>query len=79
MNRSTSRRLASLALIALACAPLGACVTPFSEHAKDIGEAVSDQAREAHRKYDRYFWNLDWDDPNHVWHDESYASGPGHH
>ena len=79
MNRTPSRRLASLALLALVCAPLGACVTPFSDHAKDVHEAWADDMREMHRKYDRYVLGLDWDDPNHDWHDESYATGPGHH
>ena len=79
MNRTSSRRLASLALLALICAPLGACVTPFSTHAEDVMEAWSNKAHEAHRKYDRYILGFDWDDPYHEWHDDSYATGPSHH
>ena len=79
MNRSTSRRCAALALLALLCTPLTGCVTPFSEHAEDVKDAWADKARDAHRKWDRYVLGLDWDDPNHDWHDESYATGPMHH
>jgi hypothetical protein len=79
MNRPSSRRSATLALLALLCAPLGGCVTPFSDHAKDVTDAWGDKARNAHRKWDRYVLGLDWDDPNHEWHDESYATGPMHH
>ena len=79
MTRSSSRRFASFALAALMAASLGGCVSPFSEHAEDVKDAFSAQARNAHRKYDRYFLNLDWDDPYHQWHDESYATGSIHH
>ena len=78
MNRPASRRLASLALAALLAATLGGCVSPFSDHASDVHDAFAKKARDAHRKWDRYVLGLDWDDPNHDWHDESYATGPMH-
>jgi len=78
MNRPSFRRSAILALLALLCAPLGGCTTPFSEHAEDVTDAWAVKARNAHRKWDRYVMGLDWDDPNHEWHDESYATGPMH-
>lgn len=78
MNRHPSRRLASVALVAILAACLGACVSPFSTHADDVHDAWGRKARDAHRKWDRYVLGLDWDDPYHEWHDESYASGPMH-
>ncbi|MBM3985339.1 MAG: hypothetical protein FJ296_06590 [Planctomycetes bacterium] len=78
MNRPASRRLSSLALAALLAAMLGGCVSPFSDHASDVHDAWAEKAHNAHRKWDRYVLGLDWDDPNHEWHDESYATGPMH-
>jgi hypothetical protein len=78
MNRPASRRLAPLALAALLAAMLGGCVSPFSDHASDVHEAWAKKANDAHRKWDRYVLGLDWDDPDHEWHDESYATGPMH-
>ncbi len=78
MNRTPSRRLAPLALALLLAAALGACASPFSDHADDVHEAWAKKANDAHRKWDRYVLGLDWDDPNHEWHDESYATGPMH-
>lgn len=73
------RRIRKAWLVALAVViTLPGCLSPFSDHAKDHHDAFARDAREAHRKYDRYFLNLDWDDPYHDWHDESFASGPGH-
>ena len=74
--RAALRRTVGIALVALAMSTLGGCVSPFSEHAKDHQEAFSRQAREVHRKWDRYFLGLDWNDPYHDWHDPSYATGP---
>ena len=74
-----TRRPALLALAAFAALTLAACASPFSEHADDVYEAWGRQARSAHRKWDRYVLGLDWDDPYHVWHDESYATGPTTH
>ena len=79
MTRSSIRRFASLALVALAVSPLAGCASPFSEHAKDVEEAWGRKWDSAHRKYDRYILGLDWDDPTHQWHDESYATGTMHH
>ena len=76
MTRSKSRRFATLALVVLMGSALGACTSPFSEHSEDIKEAWASKARDAHRKWDRYVMGLDWDDPYHTWHDESYATGP---
>ena len=78
MTRPSTRRIATLALLALLVSPLGGCVTPFSDHAEDVTDAWAEKARNAHRKWDRYVLGLDWDDPNHEWHDESYATGPMH-
>ena len=58
---------------------LTGCASPFGDHADDVKDAWSAKARDAHRKYDRYILGLDWDDPNHDWHDDSYASQPMHH
>ena len=72
----TGRRLS---LIALAfAASLTACVSPFSDHAQDVRSKWERDAEEMHRKWDRYFMNLDWDDPWHDWEDESFARGPMH-
>lgn len=78
MKRDALRRLVGLFLLALCFAPLTACVSPFSEHSKDHQAVFQRDWNEAHRKYDRYFLNLDWDDPYHDWVDESYATGPMH-
>jgi hypothetical protein len=79
MTRSKLRPLSRLAVLAIVSATLGGCLSPFSDHAQDVHEAWARQARNAHRKWDRYVLGLDWDDPYHEWHDESYASGPSHH
>ena len=79
MPRDVVRKLSSLLLALAVFATLGGCISPFSAHAEDHWDEISDDAREAHRKWDRYFLGLDWDDPYHDWHDESYASGPMHH
>ena len=73
----TRRRLSALLLIMLLTS-LSACVSPFHDHAEDVKEVFSKDARSAHRKWDRYFLNFDWDDPYHEWHDPSFASGPMH-
>jgi len=69
-------RLSRLACCSLAALALAGCVSPFSAHAEDVKAAWARKARDAHRKYDKYILGLDWDDPYHQWHDESYASGP---
>ena len=74
MNR---RRLSALLIVALLTS-LSACISPFHDHADDHMDVFSRDAREAHRKWDRYFLNLDWDDPYHDWPDESFATGPMH-
>jgi len=48
----------------------------FSDHSEDIYSEWNKGAERAHRRFDRYFHNLDWDDPSVEWHDESYARGP---
>ena len=81
MTRTENRpvtRLAAFALCAVAAFTLAGCASPFSTHAEDVQEAWARKANEAHRKYDRYILGLDWDDPYHDWHDESYATGPMH-
>ncbi len=65
-----------VALVIALCVALGACVSPFSTHAEDHWDKFSKDAEQVHRKWDRYFLNLDWDDPYHDWHDESFARGP---
>lgn len=54
------------------------CVSPFSEHAEDVRNAWARRANEAHRRWDRYVHDLDWDDPSVDWVDEDYATGPMH-
>jgi hypothetical protein len=78
MTRKTARSLSALAIAALLSATLSGCMSPFSKHAEDVTDAWGHQAREAHRKWDRYVLGLDWDDPYHEWHDSSFASGPMH-
>jgi hypothetical protein len=78
MTRPKSRRVATYALALLVFAPLGGCVSPFSPHADDVTDAFAVKFRDMHRKYDRYILGLDWDDPYHQWHDESYATGSIH-
>jgi hypothetical protein len=73
-----TRRSALTVLALVGALTLSACASPFSEHAEDVHQAWSRKARSAHRKWDRYVLGLDWDDPYHEWHDESYASGPMH-
>jgi len=76
MIRKTTR----FALLALACVTLTpACVSPFSDHAKDVRARWSERAHNAHRRYDKYVLDLDWDDPYRDWHDESYASSSRRH
>jgi len=79
MIRHILRRLPLIALIFAMAVPMGGCISPFSDHAKDVHAAWERKARNAHRKWDRYVLGLDWDDPYHEWHDESYATGPMHH
>ena len=74
-----TRRPVLAALAAVAALALAACASPFSEHAEDVHDAWAKKARSAHRKWDRYVLGLDWDDPYHEWHDESYATGPTSH
>ena len=75
MTRNTIRAT----LVLFACLTLStACVSPFSEHAVDVREAWVRKANNFHRKWDRYFLGLDWDDPYHQWHDPQYAAGPMH-
>jgi hypothetical protein len=69
-------RLVTLALLSLLVATLSGCLSPFSDHSEDVQDAWARQARSAHRKWDRYVLGLDWDDPYHEWHDESFATGP---
>ncbi|MGQ0552019.1 MAG: hypothetical protein ACT4PU_02230 [Planctomycetota bacterium] len=80
-RRGFLRRAALTALLGLSVLlPVG-CMSPFSDHASDVHQAWGRKATDAHRKWDRYVLGLDWDDPYHDWHDESFASGPmhGHH
>jgi hypothetical protein len=72
-------RLIPLVLVALLVSVLTGCLSPFSDHSADVQDAWARKARDAHRKWDRYVLGLDWDDPYHEWHDESYASGTMHH
>lgn len=74
-----TRRPVLAALAAVTALTLAACASPFSEHAEDVHDAWAKKARSAHRKWDRYVLGLDWDDPYHEWHDESYATGPTTH
>jgi hypothetical protein len=79
MIRKTARTLSALALAALLTASLTSCASPFSEHGEDVrGKIMNRDWREMHRKYDRYFLGVDWDDPYMDWKDESYATGPMH-
>ncbi len=73
-----ARRLALPVFALLIATALTGCVSPFSDHSEDVQDAWARQARNAHRKWDRYVLGLDWDDPYHEWHDESYAQGPMH-
>lgn len=72
MTRKTL--LAALLLVVVSTG----CVTPFSDHGKDIRSAWAKKANSAHRRWDKYVLGLDWDDPTHEWHDPSYASGTMH-
>lgn len=72
-----SRNVLRVVLVSLACLTLfTGCLLPFSDHSDDVLEAWGRKGRNFHRKWDRYFLGLDWDDPYHEWHDPSYASGP---
>lgn len=71
-----SRRLALATIATLIALP--GCVSPFHEHGADTRDVIARDVHDSHRKWDRYFLNFDWDDPYHDWHDESFASGPGH-
>ena len=73
MARKTLR---SLALATLGLTLATACASPFSDHAADVRSAWSKKIERAHRRWDRHVYGLDWDDPTHEWHDESYARGP---
>ncbi|MCB9899159.1 MAG: hypothetical protein H6825_14235 [Planctomycetes bacterium] len=74
----TAKTLRSSLVLALGMVLLGGCVTPFSDHAADVRNAWAKRANEAHRRWDRYVYDLDWDDPTIDWVDESYATGPMH-
>ena len=74
-----TRRPVLAALAAVTALTLAACASPFSEHAKDVQDAFARDFHSMHRKFDRYVLRLDWDDPYHEWHDESYATGPTMH
>lgn len=74
MARKTLLR--SLALAVLGLTVVTGCASPFSDHAADVRDAMEVKIERAHRRFDRYFYGLDWDDPTHEWHDESYARGP---
>lgn len=70
----TSLRCFALAVLGLSL--LSACTSPFSPHAQDVRDAWERKIERAHRRWDRHFNGLDWNDPAHEWHDESYARGP---
>jgi hypothetical protein len=72
-----NRRRSALALC-IALAITTSCVSPFSDHGADVREAWARKAHNAHRRWDRYVLDLDWDDPRFDWEDESYATGPMH-
>jgi hypothetical protein len=74
-----TRRPFLAALAAVTALTLAACASPFSDHAEDVQDAWAQKFHSAHRKWDRYVLGLDWDDPYHEWHDESYATGPTQH
>ena len=75
-----TRRPVLIALAAVTALSLAGCASPFSDHAEDVLDNWANKnARSAHRKWDRYVLGLDWDDPYHEWHDESYATGPTQH
>ena len=69
------RRLSTLIVLLLAVSLTG-CILPFTEHSKDVTAKWGKDLDAMHRKWDRYFLNLDWNDPWMDWHDESFASGP---
>jgi hypothetical protein len=73
MARNTLR---SIALATLGLALVSACASPFTDHGADVRDAWGKKIERAHRRWDRHFNGLDWDDPSHEWHDESYARGP---
>lgn len=72
------RKRSSLVLALAGLVFVTGCVTPFSDHAADIRKAWAKRANEAHRRWDKYVHDLDWDDPTHEWEDERYATGPMH-
>jgi len=72
------RLLPTLALLVVTVLP--GCVLPLGsgeDHWRDYGSVIAREYRDGHRKFDRYFMNLDWDDPYFEWHDDSYATMPG--
>jgi len=71
-----NRRRLSAVLVVLLAGSVAACVSPFTEHAQDVKTKWDRDFEAMHRKWDRYFLNLDWDDPWMDWKDESYARGP---
>ena len=73
MSRRTLRGCAA-ALLGLTL--LTACESPFSAHGDDVRNAYARKLHRAHRRWDRYFNGLDWDDPTVEWQDEKYARGP---
>lgn len=75
MARKTLRSFA-LATLGLSILTLTGCLSPFSDHAADVRDAWEKKIERAHRRWDRHFNGLDWDDPTHEWHDESFARGP---
>ncbi|RKY21940.1 MAG: hypothetical protein DRQ55_02635 [Planctomycetota bacterium] len=70
------KTLCSLLLVTLGLTLVTACASPFSGHGADVRAAMNKKIERAHRRFDRHFYGLDWDDPTHEWHDESYARGP---
>ena len=75
MTAKTFRRTAvALALLAFTTG----CLSPFSDHGQDVRNAWARKGHNAHRRWDKYVLDLDWDDPRIEWVDESYATGPMH-
>ncbi len=68
------RSAVALALLAFTTG----CLTPFSDHGQDVRDAWARKGNNAHRRWDKYILDLDWDDPRIDWADESYATGPMH-
>lgn len=72
----TRRKLRGITLALLGLTLVTGCESPFSAHGDDVRAAYAKKLHSAHRRWDRYFNGLDWDDPSVEWHDESYARGP---